>query len=245
MSTSSFPDIGSVTVEEVRQRRAEIGAFLLAYRSGIDEIETKLRVLQREFTHANSYNPIEAITSRLKSVESLVRKARRRECTDLESIRAQITDVAGVRVVCSFTADVYRVRNLLVQQDDVTLLQEKDYIAAPKGNGYRSLHLIVQVPVFLASGPQLVPVEVQLRTIAMDFWASLEHKIYYKYDGEVPAELLCQLTDAAATASQLDADMERLHHEIGALREAGATNTDLVPEMLQLMAYVHEAVNED
>ena len=134
--------------------------------------------------------------------------------------------------------DSYRVRDLLLAQDDVTLLEQKDYVAHPKPNGYRSLHLIVEVPIFLSTGPQPVPVEVQLRTIAMDFWASLEHKIYYKYDGDVPAHLLSELTTAAHTASRLDADMERLHHEISALRAANSADDDhVLPEMLQLISY--------
>ena len=211
---------------------------MVAYGSAIDEIETKLRVLQREFTHTGSYSPIESVSTRLKSMESLLRKARKRDCRHLDDVRARVTDIAGIRVICSFTHDVYRVRDLLLAQDDVTLLEQKDYVAHPKPNGYRSLHLIVEVPAFLSTGPQPVPVEVQLRTIAMDFWASLEHKIYYKYDGDVPAHLLSELTTAAHTASRLDADMERLHHEISALRAANSADDDhVLPEMLQLISY--------
>ena len=211
---------------------------MVAYGSAIDEIETKLRVLQREFTHTGSYSPIESVSTRLKSMESLLRKARKRDCRHLDDVRARVTDIAGIRVICSFTHDVYRVRDLLLAQDDVTLLEQKDYVAHPKPNGYRSLHLIVEVPVFLSTGPQPVSVEVQLRTIAMDFWASLEHKIYYKYDGDVPAHLLSELTTAAHTASRLDADMERLHHEISALRAANSADDDhVLPEMLQLISY--------
>ena len=195
-------------------------------------------MLQREFTHTDSYSPIESVSTRLKSMESLVRKARKRDCRHLDDVRARVTDIAGIRVICSFTHDVYRVRDLLLAQDDVTLLEQKDYVAHPKPNGYRSLHLIVEVPIFLSTGPQPVPVEVQLRTIAMDFWASLEHKIYYKYDGDVPAHLLSELTTAAHTASRLDADMERLHHEISALRAANSADDDhVLPEMLQLISY--------
>lgn len=228
----------SLPAQEARQRLAEIEHLMVAYRSAIDEVETKLRVLQREFTHAGSYNPIENVSTRLKSMPSLLRKARLRGCTKIDDVRTHVTDVAGVRIVCSFTRDVYRVRDLLLAQHDVTLLAEKDYVAHPKPNGYRSLHLIVEVPVFLSSGAQSVPVEVQLRTIAMDFWASLEHKIYYKYDGHVPEHLLAELTTAADTASRLDDDMERLHHEINALRTPTDDVDDaLVPEMLRLMSY--------
>ena len=227
-----------LSAQEARERIAAVEQFMVAYRSAIDEIGTKLRVLQREFTHTDSYSPIERVGTRLKSMESLLRKARKRDCRHLDDVRARVTDIAGIRVICSFTHDVYRVRDLLLAQDDVTLLEQKDYVAHPKPNGYRSLHLIVEVPAFLSTGPQPVPVEVQLRTIAMDFWASLEHKIYYQYDGDVPAHLLSELTTAAHPASRLDADMERLHHEISALRAANSADDDhVLPEMLQLISY--------
>ncbi|WP_144708491.1 GTP pyrophosphokinase [Dermacoccus nishinomiyaensis] len=227
-----------LSAQEARERIAAVEQFMVAYRSAIDEIGTKLRVLQREFTHTDSYSPIERVGTRLKAMESLLRKARKRDCRHLDDVRARVTDLAGIRVICSFTHDVYRVRDLLLAQDDVTLLEQKDYVAHPKPNGYRSLHLIVEVPAFLSTGPQPVPVEVQLRTIAMDFWASLEHKIYYQYDGDVPAHLLSELTTAAHPASRLDADMERLHHEISALRAANSADDDhVLPEMLQLISY--------
>ena len=227
-----------LSAQEARERIAAVEQFMVAYRSAIDEIGTKLRVLQREFTHTDSYSPIERVGTRLKAMESLLRKARKRDCRHLDDVRARVTDLAGIRVICSFTHDVYGVRDLLLAQDDVTLLEQKDYVAHPKPNGYRSLHLIVEVPIFLSTGSQPVPVEVQLRTIAMDFWASLEHKIYYQYDGDVPAHLLSELTTAAHPASRLDADMERLHHEISALRAANSADDDhVLPEMLQLISY--------
>ena len=167
-----------LSAQEARERIAAVEQFMVPYRPAIDEIETKLRVLQREFTHTGSYSPIESVSTRLKSMESLLRKARKRDCRHLDDVRARVTDIAGIRVICSFTHDVYRVRDLLLAQDDVTLLEQKDYVAHPKPNGYRSLHLIVEVPIFLSTGPQPVPVKVQLRTIAMGFWARLEHKIY-------------------------------------------------------------------
>ena len=135
-----------------------------------------------------------------------------------DTIRDQVHDIAGVRVVCSFVTDVYRVFDLLTSQQDVTLLQVKDYIREPKANGYQSLHAIVQIPVFVSTGPEAVTVEIQFRTIAMDFWASLEHKIYYKYNRAVPAELLRELKDAADTATSLDQRMERLRDEIHSIR---------------------------
>lgn len=178
------------------------------------EVETKISILRDEFTHLHAYNPIEHVKSRLKSPDSIVEKVARRGIEpDFESIRNGITDIAGVRVTCSFVSDVYRLFNLLTQQDDVTVRIVKDYIAEPKPNGYRSLHAIIEVPVFLSTGRVAIPVEVQFRTIAMDFWASLEHKIHYKFDGRVPAHLEQSLTDAAEAAQELDQRMERLHRE--------------------------------
>ena len=194
---------------------AHLRMFLLEYEFGLREIETKIAILRDEFLYMHDYNPIEHVTSRVKSPESIRSKVERRGLDhSLASVRTNITDIAGVRVTCSFNADAYRIFDLLTAQDDVTTRRVSDYIAEPKANGYKSLHAIVDVPVFLSSGPVRVPVEIQLRSIAMDFWASLEHKIYYKYDREVPSALLQELKDAADTASELDARMERLHREL-------------------------------
>ncbi|MGB4779179.1 MAG: GTP pyrophosphokinase family protein [Microbacterium sp.] len=195
--------------------RDEFQGFLLQYQFGLREVETKLGILRDEFQLMHDYNPIEHISSRVKSADSLVDKVVRKGVEPtFEGIRTGIMDIAGVRVTTSFTKDAYRLFDLLTQQDDITLREVKDYIATPKGNGYKSLHAIVSVPVFLSSGRVEVPVEVQFRTIAMDFWASLEHKIYYKYAGAVPDGLLAELKDAAESAALLDARMERLHHEL-------------------------------
>ncbi|MDN4472598.1 GTP pyrophosphokinase [Demequina zhanjiangensis] len=193
--------------------------FLLQYEFGLREIDTKLSILRDEFLELHDYNPIEHVSSRVKSPESLIEKIDRKGVAhDLDAIRTSITDIAGIRVTCAFTSDVYRLFDLLTRQDDVTVQTVKDYIAAPKANGYQSLHAIVTVPVFLSSGPVEVPVEVQFRTIAMDFWASLEHKIYYKYDKAVPETLIAELQEAAATAAEMDAKMERLHSQIRGAR---------------------------
>ena len=198
-----------------REVRESLNRFLMPYKFAIDEVMTKIRILQEEFSQTGEYNPIEHVSSRLKDPEGVIEKMRRRGVPlDTGLVRETITDIAGVRVVCSFISDVYRVFDLLTAHSDVSVYQVKDYIANPKPNGYRSLHLLLEVPVFLSSGPVQTIVEVQLRTIAMDFWASLEHKIYYKYDTEVPAHLLQGLSDAAEQAGQLDATMERLHIEI-------------------------------
>ena len=210
-------DEGEITVSpsELRELRDELQRFMMEYRFGLQEVETKIGILREEFLLTHDYNPIEHVSSRVKSPDSLVEKVQRKGIeADFGSIRRNITDIAGVRITCSFVADVYRLFDLLTAQDDVRVIQVKDYIAAPKPNGYKSLHVILEVPVFLSTGRIEVPVEVQFRTIAMDFWASLEHKIYYKYATRVPDELLASLKDAADSAAELDERMERLHREI-------------------------------
>jgi len=203
-----------------KELRDEMQQFLNEYGFGMREIETKLEILRDDFSHQHSYNPIEHLSSRVKSVESILEKVQRRGVAPtFQAIREQITDVAGVRVTCSFVNDAYRLFELLVGQDDIGLVAVKDYIASPKENGYKSLHAIITVPVFLPRGKVRVPVEVQFRTIAMDFWASLEHKIYYKYDKQVPQQLLDELREAALTASDLDERMERLHRQIRGAEE--------------------------
>jgi putative GTP pyrophosphokinase len=196
-------------------RDAGLRLFRLEYEFGLREIMTKIAILRDEFRHMHDYNPIEHVTSRVKSPESIRRKVQRDHVAPtLDGVRSGVTDIAGVRVTCSFVADAYRIFELLTHQDDITTRRVSDYIARPKANGYKSLHAIVEVPVFLSSRTVRVPVEIQLRSIAMDFWASLEHKIYYKYDGEVPDALVAELRDAARTAGELDARMERLHREL-------------------------------
>jgi putative GTP pyrophosphokinase len=198
-----------------RQMQAEFARMQMEHQFAVDEILTKVSILRTEFLHLHRYNPIEHVGSRVKSPASILDKAMRRglELTP-EAIRAGITDIAGVRITCSFIADTYRILETLTSQSDVRVLKVKDYIAEPKGNGYKSLHALVEIPVFLSTGPVPVTVEIQVRTIAMDFWASLEHKIYYKYDGEVPGHLAASLADAADVAEQLDRRMEQLHAEV-------------------------------
>ncbi|NPC96681.1 GTP pyrophosphokinase family protein [Nocardioides sp. zg-DK7169] len=203
---------------------------MATYEFAIQEIETKVSILRGEFRLLHRYNPIEHVVSRLKTPESVIAKARRLGLgPDLDELRAAIRDIAGVRVVCSFTSDVYRVQEMLCGQSDIRLLELKDYVAAPKPSGYRALHAIVEVPVFLSGETVPVPVEVQFRTIAQDFWASLEHKIFYKYDKAVPRELSDGLRAAAATAADLDRVMEGFSVEIDELGD-GDPGTDAVAE---------------
>ncbi|MGD8150680.1 GTP pyrophosphokinase [Ornithinimicrobium sp. Y1694] len=205
----------TLDAEQLRTIRVDFQRFLLEYEFGLREVETKIEILRDEFREIHDYNPIEHVTSRVKSPDSLLAKvARRGVPPNFEDMREQITDIAGVRVTCAFISDVYRLVELLTAQDDITVRCRKDYIAEPKPNGYQSLHAVVEVPVYMSTGRVDVPVEIQFRTIAMDFWASLEHKIHYKYASDVPPELLEELTDAARTAAELDSRMQRLHREL-------------------------------
>ncbi|MFN8193711.1 MAG: GTP pyrophosphokinase family protein [Nocardioidaceae bacterium] len=215
MTARTQPTQDATTLPFAGPVRAEFDRLLMEHQFAVDEVVTKGSILQREFMYLHRYNPIEHVSSRVKTLDSLLAKLVRKGLDPTPAtVREQLTDVAGVRVTCSFVDDTYRVMETLTNQDDLTVVTVKDYIADPKPNGYKSLHAIVEVPVFLSDGPLPVKVEVQLRTIAMDFWASLEHKIYYKYDGDVPAELLDSLAEAAAIAEQLDHRMERLHREV-------------------------------
>lgn len=198
--------------------REDFTRFMLQYKFAIDEVLTKVTILRDEFTHLHRENPIEHVTSRLKSPESVIDKIERKACDpSFAAIRESVTDIAGVRIICSFLPDIYTVLEALRRQDDLTVLAVKDYIAAPKPNGYRSLHLVVSIPVFLSSGTVPVPVEIQVRTSAMDFWASLEHKIYYKYERHVPAEIVERLRQSARVAAELDTTMTDLRDEVRAL----------------------------
>ena len=196
-------------------RAQEIGQFLLNYKFGLDEMLTKINILREELAFRGTGNPIEHVSSRLKSIESLRAKAERIGCPlELDAIEEQITDIAGVRIVCAFIADAYQVLDMLTTQPDVTVRVIKDYVARPKPNGYRSLHVIVEIPVFLSDDVRRVPIELQIRTVAMDFWASVEHKIYYKYAKDVPGELVAELAAAARVAHDLDQRMSELHRTV-------------------------------
>jgi len=200
--------------EEFREAHQRLSRFRMPYKFAIDEVTTKIAILREEFEETYDHSPIEHVRSRLKSPDSLFAKAAKRGAdASPESIAATVLDIAGVRVVCPFVSDVYWIKDMLTRQADVTVLEVEDYIASPKPNGYRSLHLTIEIPVFLSDRTEQVPVELQLRTIAMDFWASVEHAIYYKYDATVPPTLLDELADAARTAADLDSRMARLRDE--------------------------------
>lgn len=202
--------------------RQEFARFMMRHRFAMEEVVTKLTILRDEFAMLHEENPIEHVASRLKSPDSLAEKmARKGTEPTFASISETITDLAGVRVTCSFISDVYRVFDLLTTQSDITVMDVRDYIEQPKANGYRSLHALIQVPVFLSDGPVPVTVEVQFRTIAMDFWAALEHKIHYKFRGAVPDDLADRLCDAADAAHALDTRMKSLHDEVLGVEDSG------------------------
>lgn len=193
----------------------ELTRFLMAYKFGLDEMMTKINILREELTLADRYCPIEHVSSRLKSLEGIREKALRIDCPPtLEAVRDGIFDIAGIRIVCSFISDAYTVMEMVTGQPDVELVRVRDYIAEPKSNGYKSLNLVVRVPVYLSDRVEHVFVEVQIRTVAMDFWASLEHKIHYRYHRAVPPRLAGDLREAAEMAGRLDEHMERLHAEV-------------------------------
>lgn len=185
------------------------------YEAGIKEIRTKLEILDSEFKVKYDHNPIHHIESRLKKPESIIKKAIDKDVTLTEKeIMRHIHDIAGFRVICNYIDDVYVVAQLLINQDDIKLIKIKDYIQNPKDNGYRSLHLVLEVPIFLAEGVQPIHVEVQLRTIAMDFWASLEHKLKYKTDNNVPEDIKKELIQCAVSISELDYKMQSIHNRL-------------------------------
>ena len=206
-------------VEEVfkwsKARMQEYSKLMAYYRCAIMEVETKFNVLNEEFSLQYDRNPINGIKSRLKSIESIKEKLERKGLPyTVQAIEENLNDVAGVRVVCSFTADVYLLAEALLKQDDIQLIEKKDYIANPKENGYRSLHLIVSVPIFLTHEKRIMKVEVQLRTIAMDSWASLEHQLRYKKDLEFTEEMVSELYRCAQLSSELDEKMDALRAQV-------------------------------
>jgi putative GTP pyrophosphokinase len=217
----------TLQMAQIKQFKDEITRFMMMYKFALDALETKIEILKEEFQFLHDYNPIEHTKSRLKSPESILNKINRKQCDiSFSSIKSNITDIAGLRITCSFVTDIYRISDMLQSQSDLTIIGMKDYIKQPKPNGYQSLHLLVGVPVYMSDRQENVCVEVQIRTIAMDFWASLEHKIFYKYKEAVPPKLLQELKEAVDSAAALDQQMERLHNEIAEIKESNQKDTD-------------------
>ena len=190
----------------------------LVYNSALKEVGTKLEILNDEFQHVHQYNPIEHIKSRLKTPESIVKKLKAKDPdSTIENMVEYVNDIAGIRVICSFTSDIYRIAEMISGQNDLTVLAVKDYIENPKPSGYKSYHMLVTVPIFLSNKVVEAKVEIQIRTVAMDFWASLEHKIRYKFEDNAPEHIKTALIQCAKMVSQLDDEMLSLNNEISKL----------------------------
>ncbi|MDO4292389.1 MAG: GTP pyrophosphokinase family protein [Eubacteriales bacterium] len=187
----------------------------LVYNAALKQINTKLEILNDEFQHVHQYNPIEHIKSRIKTSESIVKKLRRYgyEST-IENMVKYVNDIAGIRIICSFVSDIYRIAEMIRLQNDIHVIAVKDYIRAPKASGYESYHMLVTVPVFLSDRTVDVKVEIQIRTVAMDFWASLEHKINYKFEGHAPEHVRTELIECARMVAELDSRMQGLNEQI-------------------------------
>ncbi|MEI3229083.1 MAG: GTP pyrophosphokinase family protein [Lachnospiraceae bacterium] len=189
--------------------------MMFIYNSALKEVGTKLDILNDEFLHVHQYNPIEYIKSRIKTPESIVQKLKRNgyEST-IQNMVEHINDIAGIRIVCSFTSDIYRMAEMIGRQNDLTVVSVKDYIKHPKESGYKSYHMLVTVPIFLSDRVVDTKVEIQIRTMAMDFWASLEHKIYYKFEGNAPEYISRDLRECSGIVSMLDDKMLSLNEAI-------------------------------
>ena len=205
------------------ERDADIDSWKevqLIYNSALKQISTKLEILNDEFQHVHRYNPIEHIKSRIKTPESIVKKLKKNgyEST-IDNMVRYVNDIAGIRVICSFTSDIYQIAEMISNQSDIKVISVKDYIVNPKASGYKSYHMLVTVPVYLSDRIADTKVEIQIRTVAMDFWASLEHKIHYKFEGNAPEHIREELVECARMVSDLDARMLSLNEEIQHLEQ--------------------------
>ncbi len=222
VTNSLVPKNDSAAIEKILSGSSQIlesaqpfMELLMRNECALREIETKLNVLNDEFSLQYNYNPIETIKTRVKDPMSIVEKMKRKGIAPtVENIEKTLNDIAGIRVICSFPEDIYAIAEMLIRQDDIKLISQKDYIANPKPNGYRSLHLIVEVPIFLSKGKKFMKVELQFRTIAMDFWASLEHKMRYKKDIENAEEIARELKLCAEAINTIDYRMQDIRNRI-------------------------------
>lgn len=204
--------------EQLIESAMQLQQVMLLYEAGIREIKTKLDILSDESRISGKPNPIDSIKSRIKTPRSIIGKLKRRGYPiSLQSMMENLNDIGGIRVICPFIEDIYTVADMLMRQDDLTLIEKKDYIQNPKPNGYRSLHLIIEVPIFLSEATKPVRIELQLRTIAMDFWASLEHQLRYKSDIEVPPQISDDLKACADVIAATDEEMQRIAKELHVL----------------------------
>lgn len=203
-----------INLEGIKNETAELKKIMLMYNSALKEIETKVNILSDEFQTLYRYNPIEHIKTRIKSLESIIKKLEKKGLSlTYNNMINHINDIAGIRIICSFVPDIYRIVEMFEKSEDLKILEKRDYINSPKPSGYSSYHLIVLVPVSFSNGTIDVKVEIQIRTIAMDFWASLEHKIKYKYENGVPKNISKELIACARMISKLDTKMSKLGEE--------------------------------
>ena len=203
--------IGQLEADGIKQMVEDMRALMSYYRCAMLEIETKFRVLNEQFSLQHERNPIESIKCREKTITSIQEKLIHKGLpVSVRSIEENLNDVAGVRVICSFVDDIYMLADCLLQQDDVKLIERKDYIKNPKPNGYRSLHIVVDVPVYMSQGKLFIPVEIQIRTVAMDFWATLEHGIRYKATEEVSQQIVDELRECADVITETDYKMQEI-----------------------------------
>ena len=219
-------------MELVVQRDSDIDNWkevMLIYSSALKQISTKLEILNDEFQHVHRYNPIEHIKSRVKTPESIVKKLKKHgyEST-IQNMVEYVNDIAGIRVICSFTSDIYQIAEMIRNQSDIKVISIKDYIVNPKKSGYKSYHMLVTIPVYLSDRIVDTKVEIQIRTVAMDFWASLEHKIYYKFEGNAPDHIRNELVECARMVAELDERMLSLNEEIQMIHQGSQTEEAIV-----------------
>lgn len=213
INESMIPPEMAVTIEDVRNTANVLGDLHMKYQAAIREISTKLEVLDSEFSLKQDHNPIHHMQCRVKSISSIIEKIQRKGwAMEIASIY-KITDFAGIRVVCNYLDDIYSVETSLLRQDDIKLLRRSDYIENPKESGYRSLHLVVEVPIFLSDQTHNMPVEIQIRTIAMDTWASLEHELKYKRKEALPENIVQELKKCAEQMAEMDISMQKIYNQ--------------------------------
>ncbi len=218
---TNLPEIistGLQSNEDFYKMAFQFQEIMMIYESAIKQIETKLEILNKEYKVTGRRNPIETIKSRIKSPDSIAKKLEKKGlAVNFKTMTENLQDIAGVRVICPYISDIYNVRDILLKQPDITLIAEKDYIENPKASGYRSLHIVVEIPVYLSQTEHLIKVEIQLRTIAMDFWASLEHELKYKNEQKIPESVRRELFRVAETIAMTDREMEEIAIELQAL----------------------------
>ena len=202
---------------------------IFLYNSALKDVKTKVEILNDEFQQVHQYNPIEYVKARIKTPESIVKKLKRYgKETSIENMINYINDIAGIRIVCSFTSDIYKLAEMIGKQKDLTVVSVKDYIKNPKESGYKSYHMLVTIPIFMSDRTVNTKVEIQIRTMAMDFWASLEHKIYYKFEGNAPDYISRDLRECSEIVSMLDAKMLQLNEAILEAKAAQEENTGAI-----------------